>query len=63
LAGVLGALGMGRILTAQLYGIDSADPRIITAGAVLLAAFGLAAIWLPARRASATDPAAVLKAE
>jgi ABC-type lipoprotein release transport system permease subunit len=54
---------MGRILTAQLYGIDSADPRIITAGAVLLAAFGLAAIWLPARRASATDPAAVLKAE
>jgi predicted permease len=62
-AGVLGAIGMGRLLTAQLYGIDHGDPRVIASGAVMLAVCGLMAIWLPARRAAATDPAAVLKAE
>jgi predicted permease len=63
IAGALGAIGMGRILDAELYGVGRADPLVIGTAAVLLGAGGLAAVWWPARRAAATDPAAVLKAE
>jgi putative ABC transport system permease protein len=62
-AGALGAIGMGRILDSELYGVGRADPLVIGSAAVLLAGCGLAAIWWPARRAAATDPAALLKTE
>jgi hypothetical protein len=62
-AGALGAIGMGRILSAQLYGVGRTDPIVIASAAALLSVCGLAAIWWPARRAASTDPAAVLKAE
>jgi predicted permease len=62
-AGAAGALGMGRILDAELYGVGRGDPVVIGSAAVLLGAAGLAAIWWPARRAASTNPAAVLKAE
>lgn len=61
--GALGAIGMGRILSAQLYGVGRTDPIVIVSAAALLTLCGLAAIWWPARRAASTDPAAVLKAE
>lgn len=63
MAGALGALGMGRILDAELFGVGRADPMVIGSAAAALAACGLAAIWWPARRAAATDPAAVLKVD
>ena len=62
-AGTLGAIGMGRILSAQLYGVGRTDPVVIASAAALLMLCGLVAIWWPARRAASTDPAAVLKAE
>lgn len=62
-AGALGALGMGRILSAQLYGVGRTDPVVIASAAALLMLCGLVAIWWPARRAAALDPAVVLKAE
>jgi len=62
-AGVIGGIGMGRVLSAQLYGVGRADPIVIGSAATLLAVCGLAAIWWPARRAASTDPAALLKAE
>ena len=62
-AGVLGAIGMGRILDSELYGVGRTDPLIIGSAAALLVCSGLAAIWWPSRRAAATDPAAVLKVE
>ena len=62
-AGALGAIGMGRILSAQLYGVGRTDPVVIASAAALLMLCGLVAIWWPARRAASTDPAAVLKAE
>ncbi|HJU42649.1 MAG TPA: ABC transporter permease [Vicinamibacterales bacterium] len=63
LVGALGAIGMGRILDSELHGVGRADPLVIGSAAALLACCGLAAIWWPARRAAATDPAAVLKTE
>ncbi len=62
-AGAVGAIGMGRILSAQLYGVGRTDPVVIASAATLLMLCGLVAIWWPARRAASTDPAAVLKAE
>ena len=62
-AGALGAIGMGRILSAQLYGVGRTDPIVIASAAALLMVCGLVAIWWPARRAASADPAAVLKAE
>jgi predicted permease len=63
LAGLAGAVGMGRLLAAQLYGVGQGDPRVIVGAALALAACGLVAIWWPARRAALTDPASALKAE
>ena len=63
LAGLAGAMGMGRLLDAQLYGVGQGDPRVIAGAALALAVSGLVAIWWPARRAALTDPAAALKSE
>jgi predicted permease len=62
-AGTLGAIGMGRMLSAQVYGVGRTDPAVIASAAALLMLCGLVAIWWPARRAASTNPAAVLKAE
>jgi len=63
LAGLAGAIGMGRLLDAQLYGVGRGDARVIAGAALALAASGLIAIWWPARRAAQTDPATALRAE
>ena len=62
-AGTLGALGVGRLLEAQLYGVRPADPLTLIAVSVALGSACLAAVWWPARRASGTDPALALREE
>lgn len=61
--GWLGALGIGRLLEGQLFGVHPLDPAAITAAALILSTACLAAIWWPARRATATDPVVVLREE
>jgi predicted permease len=62
-AGVLLALGFGRFIESQLFGVEPWDlPALGAAGALLLGAT-LAASYLPARRAAHLDPAEVLKGE
>lgn len=59
--GVAAALSLTRLLDSLLYGVDAADPVAMAAAVgVLMAAGGLAA-FVPARRASLTDPAVVLR--
>lgn len=62
-AGVLGAMGMSRVLEAQLFGVDRTDPRVLALTVVSMAVCGLIAVWWPARRAASTDPAMALKTE
>jgi len=56
------ALGLGvaflgsRVLASLLYGVEAADPLTFGATAAALAAVGLLASYLPARRASRVDP-------
>jgi putative ABC transport system permease protein len=63
LAGIAGALAAGRILAGLLYEVSPRDPQLLAAAALLLAAIGLAASFLPARRAMRTDPLNALRQE
>jgi predicted permease len=59
--GVAAALLLARLLASLLYGVDSADPASLAGAVALLLAVGTLAAFLPAWRASATDPAVVLR--
>ncbi len=61
--GAAGSLAGTRLLTAQLYGVRAADPATFIVAALVLALVGLAASYLPARRAAALDPMRSLRAE
>jgi putative ABC transport system permease protein len=52
-----------RIAEAQLYGVDVRDPATLVAAVIAVLAAALFAAYLPARRASRTDPATVLRSE
>jgi len=54
---------MTRVLAALLFGVDPIDPLTMAGAAALLALVAAAATWLPARRASALDPAQALRAD
>jgi macrolide transport system ATP-binding/permease protein len=53
----------GRLLRSLLFGVRSWEPSILAAVATILAAAALAAAWIPARRAAATDPMQSLRSE
>lgn len=60
-AGLLAAWALVRLASALLYGTTPTDPRAWGLAALLLLVVALAATWLPARRAAATDPILVLR--
>ena len=62
-AGTLLFLGLGRGLSALLYGVGPRDPLTIAAGVALLGTVALVASWLPARRAARVEPIQVLRGE
>jgi putative ABC transport system permease protein len=59
--GIAGALAASRGLGTLLFGITATDPLTFTAAALVLAAAGIAAAYLPARRASRIDPVSLLR--
>ncbi|HKO14068.1 MAG TPA: ABC transporter permease [Acidobacteriaceae bacterium] len=62
-AGLAGALALGRVIGAMLYGLKPWDPATLGASAVLLLVVALAAGWVPARRAAGVDPMRALRHE
>jgi predicted permease len=61
--GLAAAIGMGRILRSQLFGVAPIDPVVLVGATATLVGVALAATYLPARRAAKIDPAAVLREE
>lgn len=61
--GLAGAVVLGRLMHATLYGVQAADPFSFTAVAVLLFTAALLACWIPARRSAAIDPIQALRNE
>lgn len=60
-AGVALAAAATRLLTRQLYGLSATDPLTFAAAAALIVLSGAAVCALPARRATAIDPAEALR--
>jgi ABC-type antimicrobial peptide transport system permease subunit len=63
LAGVCGALALGRLIASMLYGLKPYDPLTLAGAALLLIFVALAASWIPARRAAGIDPMQALRNE
>jgi putative ABC transport system permease protein len=61
--GLVGAVGVTRVLTANYPGIRANSPLILAGAALFLLAVALLACWLPARRASQVDAISALRAE
>jgi len=61
--GVLIARAGGRMLRSLVYGVETTDATSLGAAVLVLLVVVAAGTWIPARRASVTDPAIALKAE
>lgn len=61
--GVLLALSMGSVMRNLIYGVSPADPVILSSVALLVLTVALIASYVPARRASRSDPMTTLRAE
>ncbi len=57
------ALGLGRYIQSQLYGLQALDPVTISVCVLLLAAVSSLAGWIPAHRATRVDPITALRYE
>ncbi|MDQ6626233.1 MAG: ABC transporter permease, partial [Verrucomicrobiota bacterium] len=61
--GLLLAFATGKLLSSMLYEVSALDPVAFTVAPVVLAAAGLLATWLPARRATRISPMTALRTE
>jgi ABC-type antimicrobial peptide transport system permease subunit len=63
LAGAPLAIGAGRLISAELYGVSSWDPLALGVSAGALAICALIAAIIPARRAASISPTSALRAD
>jgi len=63
LIGLGGAVALGRVLQVLLYEIHPSNPLVLTTVALLLGLTAALACYVPARRATAIDPAIALRYE
>jgi predicted permease len=61
--GLVGALGLTRLLTTLLYGVSPNDPRVLGGAVLLLAVVSTIACLVPAIRATRVDPIQALRSE
>jgi ABC-type antimicrobial peptide transport system permease subunit len=61
--GLLAVRGISPLAEAQLFRVDTHDPWTLLAAVAVVVLAALLAAWLPARRASEADPAAILRVD
>jgi hypothetical protein len=61
--GVPLAVGAGRLLSAELYGVTSWDPLALVLAACALSASAFVAAVIPATRAASISPSSALRME
>ena len=61
--GLAGSLWAARFVEALLFHLEARDPATFAGAAAVLAAVGVLAAWIPARRAARLDPVAALRME
>ena len=61
--GLLGALALGRLIAAQLYGVGASDPAVLSGAATFLVATALAACAIPTLHATRVPPMEALRHE
>jgi putative ABC transport system permease protein len=61
--GIPSAIGAGRLMTKELFGVQPWDPVWLTLATVLLCLAGLVASLIPASRAASVDPMLALRNE
>jgi putative ABC transport system permease protein len=63
LLGIPAAIGAGKLMTGQLFGVKPWDPVMLTVATLLLALAALLASLIPARRAAGVQPMVALRNE
>lgn len=61
--GIPAAIGAGRLISSQLFGVSPSDPLMLSAAALLLLLAALIAAVIPARHAASMDPMESLRIE
>ena len=61
--GLLGSLGLTRLIASLLFGVSATDVGTFGAVSTLLLVIALLACWLPARKAARVDPMVALRVE
>jgi putative ABC transport system permease protein len=61
--GTLSALALSRLIETLLFGVTARDPAVFVAVPGVLTLVALAAVWLPALRATRIDPIDALRCE
>ena len=61
--GLVGALGLTRLLRSALYGVTPADPLVLGTLVIFLPAVAIASAFLPALRAARLNPTQALQTE
>jgi ABC-type antimicrobial peptide transport system permease subunit len=61
--GIPAAIGVGRMMTNQLYGVQPSDPVMLTVATLLLCAAAVLACLIPAARAASVQPMVALRNE
>ena len=61
--GLAGAWTLTRVMASMLFGVSPSDPPTFFGVALILAATGMVAAWVPAQRATRVDPMVALRTE